>query len=107
MCVEAFGKPAVDRREKISGLGAPILVAPEPGEAHSGAQFERTGLLAPRDRQRLFEQFLRVDRHAGSAFDVKCARLQAKELRFKKTLAGPLSGLQTFADDFPGRRQLM
>ena len=43
--VEAFGEPAVDRREEIAGFGAPALVAPEPGEARGGAQFPELGLL--------------------------------------------------------------
>src|ERR1700722_11253876 len=32
-CVEAFGEPAEDRREKIVGLAALALVAPKPDEA--------------------------------------------------------------------------
>src|SRR6516162_7715920 len=38
-CVEALGKPAVDRREQVVGLGTAALVAPQPGEASRGAQF--------------------------------------------------------------------
>ena len=37
--VEAFGEPAVDRREAITGFGSAILVTLEPGEAHRCAQF--------------------------------------------------------------------
>jgi hypothetical protein len=35
--VEAFGEPAVDRREKVAGFGPSALLAPEPGEISSGA----------------------------------------------------------------------
>jgi hypothetical protein len=37
--VEAFGKPAIDRGEKIVGLLPFALIAPEAGEAVGGAQF--------------------------------------------------------------------
>jgi hypothetical protein len=43
--VEAFGKPAVDRREQVAGLGAPPLLTAEPGEARGGTQFPELGLL--------------------------------------------------------------
>jgi hypothetical protein len=36
-CVEAFGEPAVDRREKIAAFGVAALVAAKPGEARGGA----------------------------------------------------------------------
>jgi len=36
--VEAFGEPAIDRGEKIAGLIAFALIAPEPRHAHRGAQ---------------------------------------------------------------------
>ena len=36
-CVEAFGKPAVDRREKIAGLLPLALIAPEPRHGHCRA----------------------------------------------------------------------
>src|ERR1700720_793522 len=49
--VEAFGEPAVDRREEVAGFGAPTLVSAEPGEAHGGAQFPELGLLHPGDAQ--------------------------------------------------------
>src|SRR5215469_9511797 len=32
-CVQAFGEPAVDRREEIASLSVATLVAVEPGEA--------------------------------------------------------------------------
>src|SRR5437764_3463100 len=37
--VEAFGEPAVDRREKVAGFGVAALVAAEVGKAHGGPQF--------------------------------------------------------------------
>ena len=43
--VEAFGEPAVDRREQVERFGAATPVAAEPGEARGGAQFPEFGLL--------------------------------------------------------------
>ena len=37
--IEAFGEPAVDRREQVERFGLTTLVAAEPGEARGGAQF--------------------------------------------------------------------
>jgi Arc/MetJ-type ribon-helix-helix transcriptional regulator len=48
-CVEAFGKPAVDRSEKLAGFIALTLIAPEPRHAHRSAQFETSRLLLPGD----------------------------------------------------------
>src|SRR5690348_4678614 len=48
---EAFGEPAVDRREKIAGLGVAALVAAEPAEARRGAQFHTLCTLSPRHIQ--------------------------------------------------------
>jgi hypothetical protein len=45
LCVEAFGEPAIDRREEVSGFGGAALVATEPGEARGSAQFPELGLL--------------------------------------------------------------
>src|SRR5262245_61569843 len=39
--VEAFGKPAIDRREQIAGVAALALVAPEAGEAGCSAHLEK------------------------------------------------------------------
>jgi hypothetical protein len=39
-CLEAFGEPAVDRREQSAGLRVFALVAPESGEADRGPQLE-------------------------------------------------------------------
>src|SRR6266481_4136748 len=39
---ETFGEPAVDRREKVAGLGVTALVAAQPGEARGGAELRRT-----------------------------------------------------------------
>src|ERR1700737_465975 len=49
--VEAFGEPAVDRREQVAGFGAAALVAAEPGEARGGAQFPELGFLLLGDAQ--------------------------------------------------------
>src|SRR6516164_2190909 len=49
--VEAFGEPAVDRREDVAGFGAAALVAAEPREARGGSQFPELGLLLPGDAQ--------------------------------------------------------
>jgi hypothetical protein len=38
--VEALGEPRPNRRQKSAGLAVPPLVAPEPGEAGGGTQFE-------------------------------------------------------------------
>jgi hypothetical protein len=35
-CIEAFGEPAIDRREQVAGFGAAALVAAQPAEAWSG-----------------------------------------------------------------------
>src|SRR6516165_2788047 len=43
--VEAFGEPAVDRREQVASFGAAALVATEPGNTRGGAQFPELGLL--------------------------------------------------------------
>src|SRR5438270_112104 len=58
LCVEAFGEPAVDRREKVAGFGGAALVAAELGEAHRRAQFPKPGLLLHGDAQGLAIQFL-------------------------------------------------
>ena len=79
----------------------------QPGQVRGGAEFERSGFLASRYRQRLFKHFLRFRQHTGPAFEDKCTRIQPEELRFKKTFAGPLGGCQTLDADFSGRRQLM
>ena len=63
------------------------LVAVNPGEVCGGAQLKQSRFLIYRDRQRLFEEFLRIGQHAGSAFDDECARFLAEELRFKHSLA--------------------
>src|SRR5271165_821760 len=45
LSIKTFGKPAVDRGEKIAGFDLAALVGAEPGEAHSGAQFPKLGAL--------------------------------------------------------------
>src|ERR1700732_4769012 len=56
--IEALGKPAVDRREKIAGFSAAALVAAEPGEARGGAQFPQLGPLLLGDAQGFAIQLL-------------------------------------------------
>ena len=47
--VEAFGEPAVDRREQFASLLRLPLIAPEPRHAHRRAQFQGLCLLLARD----------------------------------------------------------
>src|SRR5262249_22731559 len=56
--VEALGEPAVYRRKKITGFGAPALVAAEPGKACGCTQFPELGLLLGGDAQSFAIQFL-------------------------------------------------
>src|SRR5215467_3749590 len=56
---EAFGEPAVDRGEQVTGLGAFALVAPEPGEAGGGAQLPKFGVLPLRHSECLVVAVLR------------------------------------------------
>src|SRR5271169_6556361 len=50
--VEAFGEPAVDRGDQVAGFGLAALVAAQPGEARSSAQFPELGLLLLSDAPR-------------------------------------------------------
>src|SRR5258707_923358 len=50
-CVESFGEQAINRGEKIAGLGVATLVATEPGEARGSAQLPELGLLLLGDHQ--------------------------------------------------------
>ena len=49
--VEALGEPSVDGCEQVAGLALPALLAPQPGEACSGAQFVAARALIAGDRQ--------------------------------------------------------
>jgi hypothetical protein len=51
--IEALGEPVVDRAEQFVCLGPPALVAPQPGEAHRGAQLPQPCALVAADRQGL------------------------------------------------------
>ena len=51
LCIEPLGEPAVDRREKVLGFFATVLVAAKPREARGGAQFPELGALLLRDTQ--------------------------------------------------------
>jgi len=56
--VKAFGEPAIDWRKKVARFGSTTLVAAEPGEAHSGAQFPELCFLLPSDVEGLAKQLL-------------------------------------------------
>src|SRR5215472_5963670 len=58
LCVEAFGEPAVDQREKVAGFCAAALIAAQPSEVHSGAQFPELGFLLGGNAQGFAIQFL-------------------------------------------------
>jgi len=45
--VEAFGEPAVDRREQLASLLRLPLITPKPRHARGGAEFPGFGLLRP------------------------------------------------------------
>src|SRR6516162_1824002 len=53
--VEALGEPAVTGGEKLVRLGAPVLLAPQPGEARRGAQLPRFGTLLSSQLQGLLK----------------------------------------------------
>src|SRR5262249_18285738 len=54
---ETFREPVVDRGEELAGFDAPPLVAPQSGEARSGAQFPEFRLLLLGDAQGFAVQF--------------------------------------------------
>ena len=56
MCIEAFGEPAVNRRDKLASFGAAALVAAQLGEAHGGAQFVAARTLLAGSRKGLRKQ---------------------------------------------------
>jgi hypothetical protein len=45
-CVEAFGAPVVDRREKVAGLCSLALISPEPRLSHRSLRFPRRRIRA-------------------------------------------------------------
>jgi hypothetical protein len=55
--LEAFGEPAVDRRDEVAGFDAPAPSAAEAGEAHGGAQPPELGLQLLGDAQGVVIQF--------------------------------------------------
>jgi hypothetical protein len=61
---EAFGEPAVDRCEKVTGFGVLAFVAPETGEAGGGAEFKELGALFLADHDCSAEAHLIVTCHA-------------------------------------------
>ena len=56
--VEAFGEPAIDRRERVARFAATTLVALQAGEACRRLQFPQLGVLLAGDAQRFAIQFL-------------------------------------------------
>ena len=58
--VKPFGKPPVDRSEQFTSLLRLALVAPEPREAHGGAEFPGLGLLLAGDYECAFKILLRL-----------------------------------------------
>jgi hypothetical protein len=85
--VEAFGEPAVDRREEAAGFGAAALVAAEPGEACGGAQFPELGLLFLGDDQGLAIQSLGG---LGMSLPQQQLAFVPVQLRLEPTLPCPL-----------------
>src|SRR5262249_53283864 len=57
--VKPLHKPPVNRSQQFARLLHLALVAPEPCEAHGGAEFPRLGLLLASDRERTFKVRLR------------------------------------------------
>src|SRR5690348_11543209 len=56
--VEAFGEPAIERCEEVADLSTPALLTPKPGEARCRTQLIGSGLLPPRDPERLLQRCL-------------------------------------------------
>ena len=57
--IETFSEPAVNRSEQFARLLHLALVAPEPRDAHCGAEFPGLGLLVTRDCESALEIDLR------------------------------------------------
>jgi hypothetical protein len=87
---EAFGEPAVDRREQVAGFGAAALVAAEPGEAHGGAQLPELGPLLLGDAQGFAIQFLDC---LGMPLPQQQLAFVPIELRCEPALACPFDDL--------------
>jgi len=89
--MEAFGKPAVDRREKITSFGALALVVAQPGEARRGAQFPELGLLLSGNGQSPKIQFLGG---LGTALPQEQLAFVPVQLRFEPALPCPCGDLR-------------
>ena len=72
--IESFGEPAVDRRQKVACLIPLPLIAPEPCDAHRGAQFPGLRLLRSRDRK--------------SALEISSGFSRIRRQRLKRDLTG-------------------
>ena len=80
--VEAFGKPAVDRSEKLATIPL-VLIAPEPRHAHCRAQFPFC-LLRPRDSERAFPISYRIQLgYQPYTAGASCSGLSLFDLRRK------------------------
>jgi hypothetical protein len=92
--IEAFSKPAVDRREKITSFGALALVAPQPGEASRGAQLPQLRILLPGNAQGFAIEFLGG---FGMPLPQQQLALKSVQLRREPVLPCPVNDLQCFA----------
>src|SRR5215475_13368351 len=91
-CGEALGEPAVDWGEQVASFGASAFVAPQPGEAHGGAQLPEFGLLLSGDTERLAIQFLGG---LGIPLSQQHPAFPSVELRLEPALSCPFNDLQS------------
>src|SRR5713226_8436231 len=87
---EAFGEPAVDRREEVAGFGVAALVAAEPGEARGGTQFPELGALLHGDAQGFAIEFLGG---LGMPLPQQQLALEPVQLRYEPALPRPFNDL--------------
>ena len=90
--IEAFGEPAVDRREEIAGFGPPALLAPEQGKARASAQFPELGPLLRGDAEGFAIQFLGS---LGMSLPQQQLAFLSIQLRCKPTLPCPFRDPQS------------
>jgi hypothetical protein len=79
---EAFGKPAVDRREQIAGFAQPALLSAQAGEARCAAQFPGLRVLAACDVDALLDGRLGLAHCPGAGEQGLAA--EPIKLRFKR-----------------------
>src|SRR5262249_6735381 len=102
--VEAFGEPAVDRREQVMGFGTAALVAAELGEGDGGAQFPELGPLLLGDRQGLF---IELRGGVGIALPQHQLAFVPVQLRREPVLPYPSSDLQGIVQQGQGLLDLV